>query len=257
MDQPADFERVAGLCRCSLSVDEAAEWAFARLNASEIDRHFERRKRDNPAFFNGTVLLMCGLMERWGGEQGGLVEGRLLRSDFKSFLFWRESGYPEAGVRDAFGSAIVVSADGQVLLVRQRPGQVNEGLTYLPGGFIDQRDVGEDGAVDIVASVRRELEEETGLQAGDVQRAGDLVLVASGAQLSIGVVLRSPHSADGLRERIGRFLNRETDPELADVIFAGADCDLRGHRVARFTQLALGEVFRRLAAGALGLGARD
>ncbi len=97
-------------------------------------------------------------------------EGQLMPVEFKSFLYWKEHGYPDTSVRDTFGSALIRSAEGHILLGRQRAGNINAGLAYLPGGFIDGRDVAADGSIDIAASVAREVAEETGLGAGDIER---------------------------------------------------------------------------------------
>ena len=147
---------------CALELSRKP-WDFASDNATAIDDHWNRRRRSNPAFFNGVVHVL---------EAGTIVNGTFhatfKRTDFKSFLYWRETGYPDAAAHDAFGSALVVSREGHVVLGRQRAGNINAGIAYLPGGFIDQRDVANDGTIDIAASIRRELTEETGLTEPDV-----------------------------------------------------------------------------------------
>lgn len=208
-----------------LKCDDEARWTYALDSAAVIDAHWQAAREANPKLFNGPVLMMHAAQVR-----GGVLVGRFLRTDFKSFLYWRDQGSPPAaGVIDAFGSALVWSGDGRLMFARQSEGHINSGLLYMPGGFIDARDVRDDGRVDIVGSVARELMEETGLGAVDLERiAGFSVTVNGACQLSIGVPYRSGLPADALRARVLAFIAGEDDPELADVVFrASAEPDPR------------------------------
>jgi 8-oxo-dGTP pyrophosphatase MutT (NUDIX family) len=205
--------RAAPVARCDLRiVDEA--WAFAALHASDIDAHWQCRRAENPGFFNGDVHLLSDFT--LDGTRA--FKGRFLRTDFKSFLYWRETGWRDRQVMDAFGSALIFSADGQVLLGQQHDGHLNSGLTYLPGGFIDLRDVGPGGAIDIEGSVRREVSEETGLDTRTFTRTEGYVIAVSGPLLSIAVGWRSGLNAAELAHAARRHIESEPDSELASVV---------------------------------------
>ena len=75
-----------------------------------------------------------------------------------------------AGVWDAFGSGVVRAAGGEVLLGEQNPGNVNAGCSYPPSGFIDDRDVDQEHAINIDASVSREIYEEIGVDLAHFRR---------------------------------------------------------------------------------------
>lgn len=202
---------VVRVARCALRVSPEA-WPFAVRHADEIAAHWEKRRSESPKLYDGVlhVLRTCTF------EQNAFT-ATLLRTDFKSFLYWRALGYPDAGVRDGFGSAVIRSAEGHVLLGRQTAGNINEGLAYPPGGFIDERDAC-DGMVDIDAGTARELREETGMKPDDFVRAPGYVVTTSGPHVSIAVVWRSVLPSEALKAHILDYVRRQPEPELADVV---------------------------------------
>lgn len=204
----AACERIA---QCTLTVSGDA-WPFAEERKSEIEAYWEASRAKRPKLFNGVIFVVanCELA-------AGTFSGALLRTDFKSFLYWKESGYPDTSVCDAFGSAVIRSAEGHLLFGRQTGGNLNSGMVYPPGGFIDARDVSE-GRVDIDASIARELIEETGLRAADLERAPGYLLTRAGALTSIAIEWRSALAAEALRERILQHVRSQPVPELADVV---------------------------------------
>ena len=209
---PAAAGTVTAVERCRLGVDPAP-WTWAQSEAGAIAAHWQRRRAENPAFFNGVIYL-CSSLAIAGGE----LSARFARTDFASYLYWRETGFRDTTMADMFGSAAVRSAEGQLLLGIQRPGNVNSGMALLPGGFIDERDVTVDGAIDIEASIARELGEETGLAAGELVREPGFLVIGARPQISIAATYRSHLPAAALVENVSRSLARDGDGELARVI---------------------------------------
>jgi len=224
--------------RCDLRVTDG-RWAFADTYHAEIDAHWERRKSDNPAFFNGALYVMTRHI-----LTDGDLSAELVRADFKGVLYWRDTGFRDASVADAFGSALIRSAEGHVLLGRQRPGNVNGGLAYLPGGFIDARDERADGLIDIEASIARELAEETGLTPSMLYRVPGFILTFAGPMLSIAVEYRSAEPAEALRAKIHDHIAAEADPELSDVVVVTSACDLEGLAMPAYATVLLGDLFQ-------------
>jgi ADP-ribose pyrophosphatase YjhB (NUDIX family) len=185
MQKAYSADRVVPISECRLRATSDS-WTYATANSELIETSWRRAVADNPQFFNGVVHLIDGL-----SLEDGLLDARLVRTDFKSYLFWREAGFPQAGVLDGFGSALIRSSDGALVLGRQRAGNVNGGLAYLPGGFIDARDVDGDGAIDIAASVARELLEETGLTAPVVKAQPGFIVTQTGAHVSLAVTYQA------------------------------------------------------------------
>lgn len=220
--------------RCDLDVVPGAPWPFAVEHAPAIDAHWRRRLAQSPMLFNGTIYLLEAL-----GADEGTFSGRLRSVEFKSFLYWRETGHPEVGTADCFGSAIVRSAEGHVLLGVQRSGHINEGLAYLPGGFLDDRDVRDDGRVDINASVAREIGEEMGLGAAELTQDPRCIVTMLGPQISIGVSYRSPLDAGTLRGKAMSHIAADADAELAAVIAVTCKAELEDLAVPPYTRLLL------------------
>ncbi len=172
----------------------------------------------------------------------GLLEADLIETDFASFLFWKDNGYPDAAVRDGFGSALIRGCGGEVLLGRQLPGRVNSGLLYMPGGFIDLSDVKDDGLIDIDGSIAREVGEEIGLDFDHFERRAGYLVTQLGRQVSIAVELVSPLKAEALRALLLERIARQSNPELADfAIFAKPPSADRSD-VAAFSRLAVSAV---------------
>ncbi len=188
-------------------------WPFADRHRNEIDAHWARRIRETPGFFNGAVFVVT----RHSVSGGGRLTAQFIPTDFKSFLYWRETGFRDESVMDGFGSALILSADGYVLLGRQRAGNLNSGLCYPPSGFIDAADVREDGAIDIDQSVAREVAEETGLAPPAIRRGEGYIVTHAGPVLSIAVPFLSPLSSPALLRAARQHIASEHESELADL----------------------------------------
>lgn len=234
----ADGDSVLPISACRLRVSPE-RWPFSIREANAIDAAWERQRAANPHYFNGIVhLLRSDTVKLHQAPYGASLNGELWATDFKAFLHWRGAGIAHAAALDCFGSAAIRSADGCLMLGRQRVG-LNAGRTYLPGGLIDDRDVGADGSIDIDASIIRELAEETGLDAARLTRVPGYLVIRTGPMVAIGVIFDAAESAMVLRERIRRHIAAEAQPELADMAIIATCGDLDQHDVPRYTRLAV------------------
>jgi 8-oxo-dGTP pyrophosphatase MutT (NUDIX family) len=228
--------RVARVERCELAVT-GRDWPFARENAEAIDAHWQRRTAECPGYFNGRIHMLSSYT-----LDDGIFDGRLTEVEFKQFLYWRDMGQPDAAVFDAFGSALIRSADDAVLLGRQRPGNINAGLAYLPGGFIDTRDVDAAGRVDIRASVLREVEEETGMATRDLAARDGFLVTFTGQQISIAVEILADAPARELVGRCGARIAADPGSELEDILAVRTRGDLEALAMPDYARLLLGEM---------------
>ena len=190
-----------------------ADWAFAREESAMIDANWRRRTARTPDLWNGRVLLLKdGHFEPGAG--GPVFRGRCFESDFKTFLAWRDAGSPPTGVRNVFSMAALESADGAFILGEMAAHTAPAGQVYFPSGTPDPTDVA-DAKLDLEASARRELQEETGLDPAEVDWADGMVLVTSPIRLCCmkRVVARVPAAA--LVERIHGWLATDPKAELA------------------------------------------
>jgi len=186
-------------------------WRFADARRAEIDAYFEALKRQKPALWNGRVLLLND--HRLDGR---VLRGRYLETDYASFTAWRAWGRSPGGVYDCFGAAAIIAADGAVLLGVMGPHTVNAGWIYFPCGTPDLSDV-IDGKVDLDFSVRRELKEETGIDAAELTVEPGWTTVVDGPYRAQIKTLRSRENAEILRERMLAHLASEEEPELSDI----------------------------------------
>ena len=186
-------------------------WPFAQDKRAEIDAFFAEMQRDNPAIWNGRVLLLYHQV-----VSGGVFSGDYLETDYASFIAWRRWGSPPAGVRDCFSAAAIVSSDGAVLLGEMGPHTANAGKVYFPCGTPDPSDI-VDGKVDLAWSVERELKEETGFDIDAFTIEPGWTTVVNGPLIVQVRTLRSAQPADALRDRMLEHLASETQPELSDI----------------------------------------
>jgi 8-oxo-dGTP pyrophosphatase MutT (NUDIX family) len=229
---PETEDRSERIARCTLGVAQE-RWSFAEQSRAEIAAHWQRALAQRPKLFDGTVFMLCA----WGLEDETFC-GTFVQTDFKSFLYWREGGYADTSVRDGFGSAVIRSAEGHVLLGRQTSGNLNAGFVYPPGGFIDARDVA-GGAIDIEGSIARELVEETGLDPASLTRVPGYLLTRAGPLVSIGIEWRSLLPAVALRERILAHVRRESVPELADIVIVRSADEIDEDMMPRYARALL------------------
>lgn len=186
-------------------------WTFADERRAEIDALFAQMQRDKPALYNGRVLVA----HRHAIEDG-VIRADYLETDYASFVAWSRWGWPEAGIRDLFGAAAILTADGAWLPGVMAPHTFNAGQIYFPCGTPDRNDIA-GGKVDLDFSVRRELKEETGLDLAEFETEPGWTAVIDGAMIVLFKVVRAAQGAESLRRRILDTLARERQPELADM----------------------------------------
>jgi 8-oxo-dGTP pyrophosphatase MutT (NUDIX family) len=195
-------------------------WSFAVERRGEIDRYFAELCRNNSALWNGRVLLL-----HRHEVDDGVFHGDFLESDFASFIAWRDWGFPPAEVINCFAMGALRASDGAYLLGLMGPRTAGAGKIYFPAGTPDPDDV-VGGTVDLAGSVRREIEEETGLTDADAAAEEGWHCVLCGPRIALIKVLQAREPSLRLRERVLQHLKSERDPELADIVIARNHVDL-------------------------------
>jgi 8-oxo-dGTP pyrophosphatase MutT (NUDIX family) len=190
---------------------EPQPWPFAIERRGEIDAHFAQQQAANPTLWNGRVLLM----RRWAAD-GGAVRGAYMETDFASMLAWRDFGFPDRTTFNCFGMAALRSSDGAYLLGEMAAHTANAGRIYFAAGTPEPEDVSGD-RVDLAANVLRELAEETGLTASDVEIGERWTCVRVGQRIAMMQEMRARENAADLRQRILGYLACETHAELSDI----------------------------------------
>jgi len=199
---------------------EKWSWPFAETRSAEISAHFAAKRRAKPKMWNGRVL-----MGRNPVFAGARLSASYFETDFASFLAWRDWGYPDRDVFNGFGMGALRSADGAFVLGEMGQHTSTAGRIYFPSGTPDLDDISH-GAVDISASVARELEEETGLAPDQYRSEPDWHCVFTGPAMAMIRILHVDMTGDALRARIEANLALQQLPELAAIHLVRGTRDL-------------------------------
>jgi 8-oxo-dGTP pyrophosphatase MutT (NUDIX family) len=212
---------------------EPAPWAFAQSRAEEIAAHWALRKQTLPHLFDGRVLLL-GRHEFSTRDDGAtILRGAYFETDFKAFLAWRDFGFPDARVCNCFSMAALQSADGAFVLGEMGPQTANAGMVYFASGTPDRSDIfGE--KVDLAASVRRELQEETGISPDEVAMAAGWTIVYAPPRIACLKITRSPDKAQDIKKRVDSFLADDPNPELSRMHIVRRKQDIAALNCPRF-----------------------
>lgn len=209
--------RIFSLDAVRLSVDAAVHpWAAAE--ASAIEAHWAREQVERPWLYNGTVLLHRGLQ-----LDGGTISGISHRTPFAALLHWIKC-QPGADVWHLFGSAVILSSDGAMLLIRMSAKTANAGKVYAPSGSLDDSDI-RDGCVDVDGSMMRETREETGLELSVAGAEDRLLCWRSGGRVAIFRRFRIDEPATLLVERMRAHIETDPEQEIDDVVIVRAPRD--------------------------------
>jgi 8-oxo-dGTP pyrophosphatase MutT (NUDIX family) len=121
--------------------------------------------------------------------------------------------------------AALQSSDGAFLLGEMASHTANAGSVYFAAGTPDPSDVF--GArVDLAASVRRELREETGISADEVAMAPDWTIVWEPPRIACMKVMRMAETAQAIQTRVEAFLAQEPKAELRRLHIVRGDRDI-------------------------------
>jgi hypothetical protein len=197
-------------------------WPFADENRDAIDRHWAEETRRNPHLFNGKVLLAI----RSGFDAEGTFFGDHVAVEFKAFLAWRDWGFDSGRGRNIFGSTLIRPADGGFLMGCMAAHTANAGKVYPPSGTLDLSDVAADGSIDIEASMRRELLEETGLAASALTPGPAHIVIEEQARICVARIMHSTKPAAELMAEIHALMASDPEQELSHMVHVRQDMAL-------------------------------
>ncbi len=201
------------------------DWAFPRDQAEKIDAHWAALCAKKPRLFDGRVFMMpsCQIIEA-AGER--VFSGNAFETGYKSFIAWRNMGFPDRAVSNCFAMAALRSVDGAYMLGRMGPHTASSGKLYFAAGTPDLKDI-VDGHVDLEGSALRELAEETGIAAAEISFAPLWTIVQHGPFVACMRPAQSELSAAALTKRCAAFLAKDPEPELDGLVpvFSEADFD--------------------------------
>ena len=212
---------------------ESSRWDFAERQAGAIATHWARLTKAKPSLFNGRVLLLGKRLIVTRSEGTLSLKGVYFETDYADFLAWTAFGHPGDPVENCFAMAALRSADGAFLLGEMAHHTYNAGQIYFPAGTPDPDDVFDD-RVDLEASVRRELLEETGLLAAETNMAPGWTVVITSQRIACMRLMTFPLPAIRLKARIEAFLARDPLAEFVRMHIVRDPEDIDEKRVPSF-----------------------
>ncbi len=220
---PGPVSRLAGIPVIHVACVEASvepwTWPLASERRADIDAFFARQRSDNPALWNGRLLLL-----RDFAIEDDTLRASLFETDYASMLAGIEWGMGDS-VKACFVVAALLSSDDAFVAGRMAPFTRNADQVVFASGSIDPDDV-LDGRVDMEAAVLRELQEETGLDPGEVVLEPGWHVGLAGPRMPVFKLMRASRPADVLRADILARLAGQRDPEFNDVVIAREPDDL-------------------------------
>jgi 8-oxo-dGTP pyrophosphatase MutT (NUDIX family) len=224
--------RILGVAELDFAF-EPRPWAFASERADAIAQHWRKRKAAKPELFDCRVLLLGRHEFLTRGDGATILSGGFFEVDFSAFLAWRDFGFPDAEVCNCFSTAALRSADGAFLLGEMAEHTANSGMIYFAAGTPDPKDVFA-GKVDLAASVKRELLEETGIASAEVAMAPGWTVVHAPPRIACMKSAQLAMSAEQAKARIEAFLSAEPQPELARIHVVASPRDIDAKRSPAF-----------------------
>jgi 8-oxo-dGTP pyrophosphatase MutT (NUDIX family) len=212
---------------------ESSRWEFADRQAGAIAAHWSRLTKAKPSLFNGRVLLLGKRLIETRPDGTLCLKGVYFETDYADFLAWTAFGHPGGAVENCFAMAALRSDDGAFLLGEMAHHTYNAGQIYFPAGTPDPDDVFDD-RVDLEASARRELLEETGLMAAETNIAPSWTVVITSQRIACMKLMTFPLPAIRLKARIEAFLARDPLAEFVRMHIVRDPEDIDEERVPSF-----------------------
>lgn len=209
------------------------DWAFARENSTAIDEFWASETALKPKMFDGRVLL-----QHRAHVENGVFHAQYFETGYKPFLAWQRMGYPGQPMRNGFAMAALRARGGAFLLGEMGAHTANAGKVYFAAGTPDLDDVLPDGTVDLAASVMRELQEETGLCAHEVEPGQDWMAVIDAVRVAFMRPVAIDLDAEAARALMLGRMALQAEPELADIVMIRDAGDILANatRLPRFMQ---------------------
>jgi 8-oxo-dGTP pyrophosphatase MutT (NUDIX family) len=215
-------------------------WHYAKAHRDEIETYWQQAVARNPHIWNGTVLI-----GHHAAINNGRLEGKMARTDFASVIAWRGLKHQDDS-RHVFGMPGILTSDGAIVFAVMADHTYNAGRIYPPGGSLDLNDILEDGSVDVLGSIAREMKEETGLDSREAE-SGDLYVVPIERAITVVQFLHFPSTARELESRVSDFLNREKTPELKGLWIVRTPADIVSEMSGFAIEMAKHALSRRVA----------
>lgn len=162
-----------------------------------------------PLLFNGLVFL-----ERELNFTGDRLAGISHLLPYSTLLHWLQNNEGEGDHLFALG--LIISKEGFPLLGRMAEYTFNGGKCYAPSGSLDADDI-ENGKINLLANIERELGEETGLDLSKADIENGFHVFRHGRKTIPVTRCKFDLSAADLCKQINSFIGNDPEAELSEV----------------------------------------
>ena len=207
---------------------EPWSWPFAKARRVEIDAHFADLKGRRAALWNGRVLML----NSYAVDNGALL-ATAFETDYASLCAWRDWEFPGSTVLHFFAPAALCASDRAYVLGEMAHYTAGAGEITFPCGTPEPGDIS-GRCVDLMRHIRREIMEETGLIADELECEPGWTFVRDRNYLALVKRFFSSQTANELRARITSYLESEVQPEFSEVWIVRGPADFHP-RMAKFT----------------------
>lgn len=202
-----------------IRIDRKFAWPLGAERDREISAHWLARKRIQPRLFDGRLYLL----RAWRLHKG-VLSGECFETDYRSFLWCRDHGWPDASVWDLFGAAALHTSDDCLVLGEMSARTSSPGIVHFPCGSPTTDDVC-DGRLALDQSLAREVREELGIELTPAQ-FGPAVIMIDGPRFGYIRPVRIDRSSAQVSEHFDRYSAAQDDPELASLRFVRGAQDI-------------------------------
>jgi 8-oxo-dGTP pyrophosphatase MutT (NUDIX family) len=184
---------------------------YEEAHKSLIDVFWEQAYALNPRLWNGIFYMFSDVR-----MENGCLYAQAHRTDFATFLHWRENG-GDSATRHMTATTFPALNDGSLLAVRMSQHTANAGRVYFPAGSFDQDDVIEN-QLDPIGSMKREMSEETGISVDDKWFDGPLLAVEQDNSIFITRKTNIPYGFDEVEKIWQRHQKNGGDDEICGLV---------------------------------------
>jgi hypothetical protein len=193
-----------------------APWPFATQNREKISAFWREKQKSHPHFYDGQVHVMTSWEIRGAQTNAAAFIGKLCRTNFASFLYWKVShAYSQQEV-DFSGGAALLCPDGALLMALSGDHTIAPGTLEFPSGFVDASDF-EDNKLNFDRHVEREVTEELVITREELGRPKQYLVSAADGIVQVISTFILDTNGDEFVER-WRSRTGASRSEISDVV---------------------------------------
>lgn len=195
-------------CELALTADPLP---YEEAHKSRIDVFWEQAFALNPRLWNGLFYMFSDLR-----IEDKRLSAKAHRTDFATFLHWRENG-GDTSIKHITATTFPVLEDGSLLAVRMSQHTANAGRIYFPAGSFDRPDIILN-RLDPMISMKREMEEETGIRINENWLEGPLLATEVENSLHITRRANLPLTFEAVEEIWHMHRKNSGDDEISGLV---------------------------------------